>query len=152
MEISKSTDSQGTSRREVLLGAAAIAATLATQTAFAGDEHHHKGSDTGLIDASLGCVKAGQICLDHCVELIKNGDTSISACLEAVSDMLPMCSTLSKLASSQSPHLAAFAKVCIAVCEDCEKECQKHANKHAACKACAESCAACIKACKKVAA
>jgi len=77
-------------------------------------------------------------------------DAMIANCLDSVADMLPMCAGLAKLASNQSSHLKALAKVCIAICEDCEKECRKHEDKHAECKACAESCAACIKECKQL--
>jgi len=148
------------SRRDVLLGAA-VATTLVTGSAFASSEHdHHAGHtmmepsnrDTSLMDAALHCVKSGEICNDHCIELVKKGDTSIAECLASVSDMLATCSGLSRLAANESAHLAAFAKVCIAVCKDCEKACAKHENHHAECRACAQSCRECIKACEKVAA
>lgn len=140
-------------RREMLFGAAAVAATLATNTAFsATDHHHHMNKNSGLVDAALDCVKKGQACNDHCIALVKSGDTSIADCMASVSEMLATCTALSQMASYQSKHLATLAKVCIAVCEDCEKECNKHGKKHAECKACADSCRDCIKACKKVAA
>ena len=148
------------SRRDVLLGAAVVT-TLAAGSAFASSEHdHHAGHmmsapsnrDTSLMDAALHCVKSGEICNDHCIELVKQGDTSIAECLASVSDMLVTCAGLSRLAANESPHLAAFAKVCIAVCKDCEKACAKHENHHAECRACAQSCRECIKACEKVAA
>ncbi len=148
-------------RRDVLLGAA-VATTLVAGTAFASSEHehHHAGHgmmvsserETSLIDAALHCVKSGEICNDHCIELVKQGDTSIAECLASVSDMLVTCAGLSRLAANQSAHLAAFAKVCIAVCKDCEKACAKHENHHAECRACAQSCRECIKACEKIAA
>jgi len=145
---------ENSSRRNLLLGATAVTAALASGASFASSEHehHHHGanSNTDLIDAALDCVKKGEACNDHCIELVKSGDTSIAECLDTVSVMLPMCSTLSKLASAQSKHLAEFAKVCIAVCEDCEKECKKHEDKHAECKACMKSCGDCIKQCKKI--
>ena len=156
MNKPKKSDELGTmTRRKMLLGATALTATLASGKAFASSDHanHHMASaDKGLIDAALGCVKAGNTCVDHCIELVKNNDTSIGDCLDAVTSMLPMCTTLSKLAANQSRHLAAFAKVCIEVCEDCRQECKRHADKHPECKACMESCETCIKECKKVAA
>ncbi len=142
-------------RRELLLGGTAVAAALASGETFAASEHYnHRGapSNSGLIDSALDCVKKGIACSDHCIELVKQGDTSIADCLKTVTVMLPMCTALSKLASSKSRHLSSVAKVCIAVCEDCHEECKKHAEKHAECKACMESCAACIDECKKVAA
>lgn len=143
-------------RRNVLLGGAAVAATLATGTAFAAtgaDAHHHHheaNKNTGLIDTALHCIKTGDACQAHCIELVKQGDTSIADCLNTVAEMLPMCTALAKLASYNSTHLVALAKVCIDVCEACEKECRNHEDKHAECKACADSCAECIKECKKL--
>lgn len=159
MKMTQQEGLQNKSRRDMLAGAAAVAATLAAGTAFAASDkapvsHHHHGmnKNTAIIDAALDCVKKGQACNDHCINLVKAGDTSIAACMDTVTEMLAMCTALSQMASSQSRHLTALTKVCIAVCEDCEKECRKHENKHAECKACAESCHACIEACKKVAA
>ena len=142
------------SRRDILLGTTAIAATLVAGNAFAatGHQHHKSNRNISLIDSALECVKNGQACNDHCIELVKMGDASIADCMSSVSEMLATCTALSQMASYQSKHLAAFAKVCISVCKDCEKECQKHEDKHAECKACADSCRACIKACKKIAA
>ena len=141
-------------RRNILLGAAAAAVTLTSNSAFSATDHsHHKmNKNTALVDSALDCLKAGQACNDHCIELVKSGDTSIAECMSTVSEMLAACTALSQLASYQSKHLAAMAKVCIDVCEDCEKECAKHEDKHAECKACADACRDCIKACKKVAA
>ena len=157
IEDSASIENKG--RRDMLLGAAVVT-TIAASTVMGASEHdHHAGHnmtpsdrDTSLIDASLHCVKSGQICNDHCIELVKQGDTSIAECLASVSDMLAACTGLSRLAANESTHLAAFAKVCIAVCKDCEKACAKHENHHAECRACAQSCRECIKACEKVAA
>ncbi len=138
-------------RRGLLMGAAAVGVAMAGNALAAMHEHHHgPAADPAVIDAALDCVTKGNACLVHCIELVKNGDTSIARCLETVSDMLPMCDTLAKLATSGSPHLDDLARVCIAVCEDCEKECRKHEKKHAECRACAESCAACIEACRKL--
>ncbi|MFK5983923.1 MAG: four-helix bundle copper-binding protein [Pseudomonadota bacterium] len=145
---------QDNNRRNLLLGAAAMTATLvAGQTlAATGHKHHQMNKHTAVIDAAMDCIKKGDACLDHCIELVKMGDTSIAECLATVTDMLPTCNALSKLAANQSPYLAELANVCISVCEACEKECRKHADKHTECKNCAESCAACIKECKKIAA
>ena len=144
------------SRRDILLGAAAVAATLATDTAFSATDHnhsehqHHQNSNTNIINAALDCVKTGLACNDHCIELLKDGDTSIVKCMDVLAESLAMCTALSHMASYQSSHLPELAKLCISVCEDCEKECRKHEKKHAACKACADSCNDCIKACKEI--
>ena len=144
------------SRRDILLGAAAVASTLATSSAFSATKNDHsahqhmKNSNTEIIDAALDCIKTGQACNDHCIELVKSGDTSIADCMDILTESLAMCTALSQMASYQSSHLPALAKVCISVCEECEKECRKHEKKHVACKACADSCNACVKACKKI--
>jgi len=142
------------SRRNMILGAAAMTAAVASGNTMAmtGHEHHQMNKNTAVIDAAADCVKKGDACLDHCIELVKMGDTSIAECLATVTDMLPMCTALGKLAANQSTHLAKLASVCISVCEACEKECRKHEDKHKECRECAASCAACIKECKKIAA
>ncbi|MCW8909331.1 MAG: four-helix bundle copper-binding protein [Gammaproteobacteria bacterium] len=140
-------------RRELLAGATAVAAMASSKIAFAEMDHqHHHVSNPyePAIDAALGCLKDGQACLDHCMILFKKGDNSVADCADTVNEMLAMCSTLSKLASYQSRHLKAFAKVCIASCKDCRKECRKHEDKHAECKACADSCKKCIEQCEKL--
>ena len=146
-----------TARRRLLMGAGAAAVAVAAgNSAFAatGHEHHHPGggANEGVIDSSLACVKTGQACLDHCIELFKQGDTSVAECADTVQEMLAACTALSQLASANSRHLGAMAKVCIGICEDCEKACREHEDKHPACKACADACKTCIDECKKVAA
>ena len=144
-----------TGRRDLLMGATAITAALATGATFASGEtmhnHDHQtpARNTALIDAALDCIKKANACNDHCIELVKQGDTSIADCLSSVAVALPMCNALSTLASSKSKHLAEMAKVCISVCEDCYEECKKH-QKHIACKECMDSCAVCIEECNKV--
>lgn len=126
------------SRRDILLGAAAVAATLATDTAFSATDHSHNmhnhqaNSNEKIINAALDCVKTGLACNDHCIELLKEGDTSIVKCMDVLTESLAMCTALSQMASYQSTHLPELAKLCISVCEDCEKECRKHEKKHAA--------------------
>lgn len=139
-------------RRELLTGATAVMAMAGSNMAFAqmDHQHHHSNPHEAAIDAALDCLKKGQACLDHCMILFKKGDNSVAACADTVNEMLAMCSTLSKMASYQSKHLKAFAKVCIATCKDCRKECRKHEDKHAECKACADSCKNCIAQCEKL--
>ncbi len=139
-------------RRQLLQGAIAATALAGASTIMAAESHKHGANkNKGLAETAAHCVVQGQACMDHCMELFKTGDTSVANCADTVNEMLAMCSTLSKMASYQSAHLATLAKVCIAVCEDCERECNEH-KEHAECKACAEACKECIKACKKVAA
>jgi len=147
---SETIDSVG--RRKVLASAGLVAAMAAVSPtlAFGSSQHEHETAavHTNVVDAALDCVKKGQACIEHCIGLFKVGDTSVAECADMVQEMLAMCTALSQFASYQSKHLADLAKVCISVCEDCEKECRKHEKKHVACKACADSCGQCIKECK----
>lgn len=118
-----------------------------------GAHHHHHGPHVILTDisgAALACVQQGELCQQHCFELLKSGDSSIADCAARVHETLAVCSALSSLAISNSPHLNAFSKVCVSICEDCESECLKHADKHRECKSCAQACNDCIKACQKL--
>ena len=143
-------------RRDLLKGAVVASAAMASSTVFGASNDHshmnHGNPNSGLVDTALDCVKSGQACLDHCIDLFKMGDTSVAECADTVTEMLAMCNALSQMASAQSKHLGKLAKVCAQVCKDCKKACDEHADKHKACKDCADSCAACIKACEKIAA
>ena len=143
-------------RRDLLKGAVVASAAMASSTVFgSNDDHghmHHGNPNASLVDTSLDCIKSGQACLDHCIDLFKKGDTSVANCADKVTEMLAMCNALSQMASYQSKHLGKLAKVCAEVCKDCKKACEEHADKHKACKDCAESCEKCIKACEKIAA
>ncbi|HEY0633992.1 MAG TPA: four-helix bundle copper-binding protein [Gammaproteobacteria bacterium] len=145
------------SRRTLLKGAGGITALAAlgvAQQALAASsahEHHHHVSDDGrsrLIDSALACIKTGDACSHHCIELFKSGDTSLAGCADSVQEMLATCHALTKLAAYDSRHLQTMVQLCMSVAQDCEKECRKHETKHVECKACAEACAECIKECK----
>ncbi len=144
-------------RRDLIAAGVLLAAT--SGTALAHGEHDHGGHDHGghgsaavapLFDAATACVKTGQVCLNHCLAAFAANDVSLAACARLTDQMLSICGTLAKLASTSSPYLPAMAKVALAACQDCEAECKKHANKHESCKACAEACAACAAECKKI--
>jgi Cys-rich four helix bundle protein (predicted Tat secretion target) len=132
-------------RRNLLLSAGAVVAAGMTNAALAGaaDEPAapSKGGHQALIDAARECSSTGQACLAHCLAMFKGGDTSLAACAQSVSEMIPACSAVAELATLGAVRLGEFATACRAVCEDCEKECRKHADTHAVCKACADSCA-----------
>jgi Cys-rich four helix bundle protein (predicted Tat secretion target) len=154
------------SRRQVLLGAGALAATAIAGSAAAA-EHQHEQQQQGhdhqkmmrgaccphdaLIKAAHDCVRTGQVCLDHCIEMFKSGDTTLAECADKVTELVAMSTALASMAASNSPHLKALAGVCRGVCKDCEDECRKHEKDHEVCKTCADACADCIKACDQVA-
>jgi Cys-rich four helix bundle protein (predicted Tat secretion target) len=123
-----------------------------TQATVSESHNHnaHGNSNEGLISASLECERIGQACIDHCMELLKAGDTSIAVCADSVLEMLAFCEAFTKLASYKSAHLKAAARICIVICEDCEKECRKFEAHHAECKKCAEACRNLIDSCRKI--
>lgn len=146
------------SRRDVLRGAVAAAAVMASGSALAeehdhdhGHDHHHgMNRNDALVDAAAECAKEGEVCLGHCLEMFKSGDTTLAKCADSVTEMMVMCNALTRMAASNARRLVQVAKVCRDVCEDCEKECRKHEDKHEECKACAESCEKCIRECDRL--
>jgi Cys-rich four helix bundle protein (predicted Tat secretion target) len=139
-------------RRDVFAAGAALVALSTAAQAQVSHDHHDAAAANPLFDTASNCVKAGLVCMDHCLQTFAAGDTSLAACAREVDLMLSTCGTLAKVASLKSSHLPVMAKLALAVCEDCEIACRKHADNHAACKACGEACAACATECKKLAA
>jgi Cys-rich four helix bundle protein (predicted Tat secretion target) len=103
-----------------------------------------------VLDAAFECQKRGEACADHCVRMLTSGDTSMAECIVAVRDMLPATEALARLASTNSKHLPAAARLAMETCEACEAACRKHVQIHAVCRDCADSCARTIAACRKV--
>lgn len=144
-------------RRELLLGAAAMAAVATSGRVFAAEhdahEHHHEmgARNNSLIAAASDCVLKAQICLQHCLVLLGQGDTSMAACAKSATQVEAVCGALQKLAAAEAKNLPQMAKLAMDVCKACEEECKK-TEKHPECKACMEACAACYRECKKIAA
>ena len=155
--------------RRTALGFAAAALTLGAGRAIAADGHEgmdhsqmdhskmdhsamdhsmHGTKHKAVIDTANDCIGKGEVCIAHCIDLMKGGDTAMADCMKSVSAMMAMCAALVRLAALDSQRLKELAAVCKDVCADCEAECKKHAEKHAVCKACMDSCTACIKECK----
>ncbi len=133
-------------RRELLIGTGAVLVASAARgdkpkpaTAPPGAHEHHTMASP-LTDAAVDCVKKGQACLAHCLTLLGSGDTSLTACAKAVTDMVAVAQALLTVSTAGSKHTKALAKVAGDVSRDCEAECKKHADKHDACKACMECC------------
>jgi Cys-rich four helix bundle protein (predicted Tat secretion target) len=143
-------------RRELLLSAAALAAAATTSRVFASEhaEHNHQhemsARNMGLIGAAADCVVKAQACLQHCLVLLGQGDTSMAACAKTATQVEAACAALQKLAAAEAKSLPLFARAAMDVCQACEEECKKTA-KHPECKACGEACAACYQECKKIA-
>lgn len=160
--------------RRTALGLTAAALTLGAGRALAADGHEgmdhsqmdhstmdhskmdhsamdhamHTTKHKAVIDTASACIAKGEVCVAHCIDLMKGGDTAMADCMQSVSIMMPMCAALVRLAALDAKRLKELAAVCKNVCADCEAECKKHADKHAVCKACMDSCTACIKECK----
>ena len=143
-------------RRELLgsMGGIALAALVGEAQAQVVDHQHHHpagAKNQALTDSASDCVKTGEACINHCLDLLSQGDKEMAACAKSVNEMLAVCAALQRLATVDSRFLPKYAKLADEVCEACEKECRKHENKHAECKACADSCATCLNECKKIA-
>lgn len=167
--MSAETNAESQVSRRSALGLAAAAVTLGAAKAMAADGHEgmdhsqmdhskmdhskmdhsmHGTKHKAVIDTATDCLAKGEICVAHCIDLMKGGDTAMADCMKSVSIMMPMCAALVRLAALDAKRLKELAAVCKDVCADCEAECKKHADKHAVCKDCMDSCTACIKECK----
>ena len=146
-------------RRDVLKAVALGLAGVISTKAMADEmdhEHMHEHSvidqpNLAVINTSADCIKAGEICLNHCLFLLGDGAKDMAGCAKSVNEMLAVCTGLMKLAIQNSKYLDAMLKIAVDVCTNCEKECRKHAAHHAECKACADACVTCIKECNKIA-
>lgn len=145
-------------RRELLLGGMALAGAAMVGNAQAAEHdmsmhahHHGAAADETLARAAADCVQKGQVCLNHCLELLGQGDKDMASCARSVNQMLALCGALQQLANQHSKLLPKLATLAVDACKECADECKKHAEKHDSCKACGESCAACAKECQKIA-
>lgn len=135
----------GISRRDVLLGAGALAGLAMAGSAAAAetmqhDHSQHTAQQPDLLAAVNDCLDKGRRCISHCLVIFKEGDTSLADCAAKVHEMHAVCEAFSVLLSANSTYSKDYAALCSRVCEDCEKECRKH-EKHHECRACAEACA-----------
>lgn len=144
------------SRRDLLASGAALGASygLGISVALAADAPTgvQAATGSGFADAAAECVRVGEECLQHCLALLAGGDTMLGDCAKSVQQMLGVCRAAGPLVYAESKHLGTFAKLCAAVCADCETVCRKHESHHAICKRCAEACAKTVAEAKKIAA
>lgn len=137
-------------RREVLVGTASVLAAGLVSPALAADGG--AAPVPAFAEAASRCVDAGDECLQHCLDMLSAGDTSLADCAREVRQMIAVCAAAGPMAYAGGKRLAAFARLCADVCGDCEKVCRKHEADHAVCKRCAEACAKVIAEAKKIAA
>jgi Cys-rich four helix bundle protein (predicted Tat secretion target) len=142
-------------RRELIVGGAAvIGAGVALTSAAAAEKAAPRRAGAPaheLAAAASECVRIGEACLQHCLDRLGTGDTSLAACAESVTQMLAICRAVGPFAVAATPHLPALARVCHDVCVECERECRKHETHHAVCKQCADACARVVTEAKKIA-
>ena len=143
----------GVSRRNVLLGLGAAAATMAytgnTVAAMPGHDHSkHSAQQPKLLDATNDCVDKGVRCISHCLVAWTESDLELASCAKKVNEMNAICDAFSKLLAANSSHVKDYARICESVCNECAKECRKH-DKHIECRECAEACESLVKIIKK---
>jgi Cys-rich four helix bundle protein (predicted Tat secretion target) len=127
-------------RREFLMGAAAAAAAGVALAGGAQAAEPKADSAPKLAALAASCVQTGDACISHCLSSFSAGDTKLAACARSVTEMVPVCQTLGRLAELESAHLRSYAAVCREVCDACEQECRKHEKDHAICKECGDAC------------
>jgi len=112
----------------------------------AGHQGHAGPANNAVLGAAAACASAGQVCLQHCLALLAEGDKAMAPCAQATTDMIAVSQATASLAASGSPQLGAQAAVALAAATRCEGECRKHADTHATCRDCADSCSRAIAA------
>lgn len=142
-------------RRQILQGTGALALAGITASAMA-ENRAPAAAPAGVPESTLPqtageCVRTGEACLSHCIEMLGKGDTDMAECAKSVNQLIALCAALQSLATQSSPYTAKLAKVTMQACSDCKKECDKFLQ-HAVCKACAQACADCYRQCEKIAA
>lgn len=147
-------------RRALLVGAGAAVLASGARAAMAGSHEHAghegheghsaEGNNPTVTKAALNCIASANVCIEHCIVQLRDGNTAMADCAAAVTEMHAACTGLATLAAQNSKHLGKYAAACLEICKTCEIECRKHENMHAVCKACADSCKACIAECEKL--
>ena len=118
-------------RRELLTTAGTLATMALASPAFAGSHDEHQGHAHGkysdaraakahpeIVAAVDDCLRRGRICLSHCLETFREGETNMADCAFAVEQMLHVCQATEALATYDSKHMKGLAAVCIDVCKD----------------------------------
>lgn len=121
-------------RRELLVGAGAVLVAAAANA----DKTSSPPIGNTLLAVAQECERKAQLCLSHCIQMF--GNSEMAGCAAAVRDTIASSHALAVLAAANSKHSKELAKVCAAVCKDCEAECRKH-EKMPVCKDCADACA-----------
>lgn len=134
-----------------LMTAALADTALGAQAKSSVTVDRHAGATKGsLAAAAADCSLKSQACLDHCLVMLGHGDQTLAECANLTIQVQAICSSLQRLAVSNSRYLPQLAQLAQQACRDCAAECRKHAENHETCKACMQSCEACAEECGKV--
>ena len=140
-------------RREALkiaAGSAAASAFMggAASAAQSHRRHHVANVNEDLVAVATECSTTGEACLKMCFDMLQTGDTAMAECARSVRELVIACDALAGMATHDSAHLAAYAKVTAKICEECREQCTTH-DEHSQCRDCANACESCAKACHK---
>lgn len=136
-------------RRDVLIGAGALLASVGASRVMAAETGGHAGHGktgktigpaTVVFDNAIALRAIGQVCVAFCY----NNAASHPALLEcgrSATEMLAVNEAVEGLASLESPRLKGVARAADAVYAYCEETCRKHEAHHELCKRCADACA-----------
>jgi len=113
--------------KTALVSAGAALAFQPKSVEASGKGHkHHKGMAKyeAVVNSSLGCIKSGERCVSHCLQLLAKGDTSMADCFSAVQNMLALNTAMLKVASmgTNKELVKSTAAACIVACKACMAE------------------------------
>ena len=112
--------------RRSFIGSTAVASLASLPLAAAAAEHNHGAHAhgkyaaapsapnlyAGALAAAGECITHAEVCLNHCLNLLGEGDQSMAACSKAMNQMLALCKALQSLAAQRSPLTPIQAKMC----------------------------------------
>jgi len=144
-------------RRELLASAGILSTVLMSGASFADNKGASEISKDKLkkaVDTSFDCLKKGEACYSHCLDMLAQGDTSMNNCHPSLQNMMAACTAMTKVGtygSAKTQSIKHLAAACADLCKECADACKLHAE-HAVCKSCMEACNKCVDACNDVAA
>lgn len=139
-------------RRDLLAGMSALSVLSAVTPLYGQDANQHShapGKNDAVIRTASECETTGEVCLNHCIEILAQGDKSLALCAKRSNELISVCRALAAIAAQDAPSFATLAALAEEVCKRCEAECRKFPQ-HPQCLACADACVACATECKKV--
>lgn len=135
-------------RKKLLKGSAALAVSMVAGNAYAAGGKKVNDKAKKAMNAAAECMVTARVCLDHCINEMGQGNKTLYECAKSVEEVIAGCEALISFGAIQSSQFKTMTKMCIDICNSCEKVCRKHANHHEECKSCADSCVECVKALK----